>query len=83
MQYITLDELQNRLKTVCTRVADEREPCALIFAEQTSAVGVGQDDYLETLYLSSNPANAERLREGIRQYRAGRRKGIAIAPDLD
>ena len=86
MQYITLDKLQTNIKTVFTRVSDDREPLAVSLDENRSVVVVDLDDYnslMETFYLLSNPANAERLREGIRQHREGQRKVIDVTPYLD
>jgi len=38
---------------------------------------------VETLYLLSNPANANRLREGIAQHRQGLIKEIDVKAYLD
>ena len=86
MQYITLNELQTNIKTVFSRVSDDREPLAISLDKNRSVVVVDLDDYnslMETLYLLSNSANAERLREGIKQHKSGQRKVIDVTSYLD
>jgi len=49
-------------------------------------MNVDADEYnslMETFYLLRSPANAERLREGIRQYNEGQRKTIDVKAYLD
>ena len=41
------------------------------------------DSLVETLYLTGSPANAERLRKGMRQHQAGQYKEIDVTPYLD
>lgn len=83
MQHISLDRLQTNIETVFTRVSDDREALAVALDENRSVVIVDLDDYnslMETLHLLRHPANVERLREGIRQHRAGQRTTSPPAP---
>ena len=86
MQHITVNELIQDLKGAFTRVSDDREPLAISLDETRAVVVVDLDDYnnlMETFYLLSNPANAERLREGIIQHREGKTKEIDVTAYLD
>jgi antitoxin YefM len=86
MEHITIDELQKELKSIFVRVADDQEPITVAVDKDTEVVVVDADEYfslMETIYLLRSPANADRLREGIRQHREGQRKTIDVNAYLD
>ena len=86
MQHVTLKKLQQNFETFFAHVTDDREPLAISVDENRSVVVLDLDDYnslIETMYLLSNPVNAERLREGMKQHREGKRKEIDVTAYLD
>lgn len=86
MEHIRVDELEKKLKSIFNRVSDDQEPISVIIDEGREVVIVDADEYnslMETFYLLRSPANAERLREGIRQYNEGQRKTIDVEAYLD
>jgi len=86
MEHITVDELEKKLKSIFNRVSDDQEPISVVIDEGKEVIIVDADEYnslVETFYLLRSPANAERLREGIRQYNEGQRKTIDVKAYLD
>jgi antitoxin YefM len=77
MKTLSSTELRANLSAVMDRVNDDHEPVIVTRAKGKPVVMVSLEDWAsmdETTYLLSSPANAQRLRESIRQLNEG--KGI-------
>ena len=86
MENLTASEFRSRLKAVLNRVNDNHEPVSIRRSGGRTVVVMDGGDYasiMETLHLVRNPANAERLQEGMRQHREGKSKEIDVTPYLD
>ena len=86
MEQITVRQLRRGLKDIFARVADDQEPISIIVDQERKVVILDADDYeslMETLFLLRSPANAKRLREGMRQHRQGQVKSIDAKAYLD
>ena len=86
MEHVTPSELRTHLKTILIRINDDHEPVVVIRDKGRSVVILDADDYasiMETVYLTRNPVNADRLREGIRQHQTGQWKEIDVTAYLD
>lgn len=77
MQTITYSRLRQNLANALDQVNLDHEPMLITRQNGKEAVLISYEDYRsieETLYLLSNPANAERLLKSISELEAG--KGI-------
>jgi antitoxin YefM len=86
MDHLTASEFRAKLKSVLDRVNDNHEPVSIKRPGGRAVVIMDADDYesiQETLHLTRNPANAERLGKGMQQHRDGLRKEIDVTPYLD
>jgi len=86
MEEITVNELKKDLEGVFIRVSDDQQPVSVTVDQDRKVVVVDADEYnsiMETFFLLRSPANAERLREGIRQHRQGQVKTIDVEAYLD
>jgi antitoxin YefM len=86
MEHVTPSELRTHLKTILNRVNDNREPVVVVRGKGRSVVMLDAGDFdslMETFYLTRNPVNAERLREGMRQHQSGQYREIDVTPYLD
>ena len=86
MEHITIDEFEEKLRNVFVRVADEQEPISVVMDEGREVILVDGDEYrsvMETFYLLRSPANAQRLRQGIRQHKERKTKSINVEAYLD
>jgi len=86
MEHITIDEFEEKLRNVFVRVADEQEPISVVIDEGREIILVDGDEYrsvMETFYLLRSPANAQRLRQGIRQHKERKTKSINVEAYLD
>lgn len=66
MQTIQATDLQRQLSLLSKRIIQQHEPIRIVSNETENMVVMSEQDYLslqETLYLLSNPQNAERLRQ--------------------
>lgn len=75
MNAVTLGEAERDLGRLISRVVEDAEPTIVVGDAGAKAVLVSLDEYnswQETLYLLSNPANAEHLRRSIAEAKAGR-----------
>lgn len=64
METVSYTEARNRLKALMDHVAADHEPVRIRRRDGESVVMLAEADFAglqETLYLLSNPANAERL----------------------
>lgn len=86
MENLTASEFRSRLRAVLDLVNDNREPVSIRRSGGRAVVVMDANDYasiIETLHLVRNPANAERLQEGMRQHREGKNKEIDVTSYLD
>jgi antitoxin YefM len=86
MQKITADQFPDYVRTILKNVIENQEPVSVKIDDDSEVVIVDAEDYagvMETFHLLRNPANAGRLREGIRQHRAGMKKEIDVKTYLD
>ena len=71
--------MKRKLRNVFVRVADEQDQISVVMDEGREVILVDGDEYrsvMETFYLLQSPANAERLRQGIRQHKERKTKSI-------
>ncbi len=64
MPTINYSELGENLPTLIEKLNDDHEPLCLEFPNSMKAILLSEQDYsslIETLYLLSNPVNAEKL----------------------
>lgn len=74
MDAITYSSARKRLVETMERVCDNHEPIIVTRRNARPVVMMSLDDFNaieETAYLLRSPANAERLRESIKQAEAG------------
>lgn len=74
MDVLSYSETRARLKEVMDRVVEDRSPVVITRQKAEAVVMVSLADWNameETLHLLSSPANAESLREAIRQLDEG------------
>ena len=75
MRIITYTEARNNLKTVLDTAIDDADVAIVTRRDGQNAVVMGQDYYnslMETLHLTSSPANVTHLAKSIAQYKAGK-----------
>ncbi len=81
MQATNYSYARNNLKTLINRVCDDYEPCIITSKENKNAVLISLEEFnamKETLYLSRNPINHDRILEGIKQIESGISKVVDI-----
>ncbi len=74
MNAITVNEAKNDLSRVIERVTADAEPMIICGEGSQKAVLLSLEEFnswQETLYLLSNPANADHLRQSIAEVREG------------
>ena len=77
MDVISYSDTRANLKEVMDRVVEDRAPVVITRQKAEAVVMVSLADWTameETLHLLSNPANASRLHDAIRQLDAGKGK---------
>lgn len=75
MDAINYSEARKRLVETMERVCDNHEPIIVTRRNARPVVMMSLDDFNaieETAYLLRSPANADRLRESVRQAEEGR-----------
>jgi len=75
MDAITANQAQQDINRLIEQVISDAEPTIICNDQGKRAVLLSLDEFNsweETLYLLSNPANAEHLRKSIRQDQAGK-----------
>jgi len=75
MQAVTLKEAKLNLERIVEQVIADAEPAIVVTETGEQVVFLPLDEYnswKETLYLLSNPANAERLRKSMAEAQAGK-----------
>jgi len=86
MEHITIGEFEKKVRNVFIRMADLHEPISVVMDEDREVILLNGAEYkslIETSYLLSSPANAERLRKGIQQHKEGKLKSINVEAYLD
>jgi antitoxin YefM len=74
MDHVSYSELRQNLKKHLDKVCDDRAPLVVMRRNSEPVVVLSLADYEsleETLYLLSDPANAEHLRKSMAQANAG------------
>jgi antitoxin YefM len=74
MDVLSYSDTRAKLKEVMDRVVDDHTPIVITRQKAEAVVMVSLADWNameETVYLLSNPTNAARLREAIRELDAG------------
>ena len=74
MTAITVNEAKENLERIINEVLEKDEPAILRTDSGEQVVVLPLDDFnswKETIYLLSNPANAEHLRKSIEEARSG------------
>lgn len=77
MDALSYSTVRENLAETMERVCDDHEPVIITRKKSRSVVMMSLEDYNaieETAYLLRNPANAENLRESIKQYEEGKYK---------
>ncbi len=75
MNAVTVNEAKRNLEQLIEQVIANAEPTIVVTESGQQAVFLSLDEYntwKETLYLLSNPTNAEHLRTSIAEAQAGR-----------
>lgn len=76
MEAMTSNQAKQQLDELINRVILDAEPTILFNEQGKQAVLMSLDEFnswQETLYLLSNPANAEHLRKSIAQANSGKK----------
>ncbi|AGW95533.1 MULTISPECIES: type II toxin-antitoxin system Phd/YefM family antitoxin [Cupriavidus] len=87
MRTVHFSDARNNLKAVIDQAIDDHDAVLITRRDAPNAVIMSQEQYdswMETMYLMSNPANAQRLMESLAQLRQG--KGVErqlIDPDAE
>ncbi|ODV41615.1 prevent-host-death protein [Cupriavidus sp. UYMMa02A] len=81
MRTVHFSDARNNLKAVIDQAIDDHDAVLITRRDAPNAVIMSQaqyDSWMETMYLVSNPANAQRLLESLAQLRQG--KGVERQP---
>jgi antitoxin YefM len=84
MIHVSFTDLRKRLAHFMDRAVDDRAPVLVTRQGHEPVVMMAQSDYdsmAETLHLLSNPANRERLEQGLAEAERGER--IEVTWDED
>ena len=74
MNTTTLNSAKQNLETLIQQVENDAEPVLIMVDEDRKAVLMSEREFnswQETIYLLSNPANAEHLRKSLAEADAG------------
>ena len=86
LQNISFQECSTQFPKVFDRVLNNHEVVSISKESEQTVVMLEAKEYnslIETLYLLSNSANTNRLREGIAQHQQGLVREIDVAAYLD
>lgn len=75
MQTVSYSEARNRLASLIDEATRDRKPISITRNGEATVVLLAAEEYdalQETLHLLSTPANAERIRKGLKDYAAGK-----------
>jgi antitoxin YefM len=79
MQVVTYSEARHDLKNVMDNACSNHEPVLITRRKGESVVLVSLEDYesiMESEYLLSNPTNASRLLQSLKDARSGKRTSM-------
>ena len=74
MNTTTVNSAKQNLENLIRQVENDAEPVLIMVDEESKAVLMSEREFnswQETIYLLSNPANAERLRKSLAEADAG------------
>ena len=74
MNTTTIDSAKQNLENLIQQVENDAEPILIMLDEERKAVLMSEREFnswQETIYLLSNPANAEHLRKSLAEAEAG------------
>ena len=74
MNTTTINSAKQNLENLIQQVENDAEPILIMVDEDRKAVLMSEREFnswQETIYLLSNPANAERLRKSLAEAEAG------------
>lgn len=82
---VSFQECSTHFPQIFERVAKNHEVISVQDAQQEVVIMDAQEynSLIETLYLLSNPSNAQRLREGVAQHKQGQVREIDVTTYLD
>ena len=86
VQQVSFQECSTQFSKVFERILKNHEVISVCDDSEQAIVMLDAKEYsglMETLYLLSNPTNANRLREGIAQHQQGLVKEIDVTAYLD
>lgn len=86
IQQISFQECNTQFPKIFDRVANNHEIISVTKEHEQAIVILDAKEYsslMETLYLLSNPVNANRLRAGILQHQHGQTREIDVTAYLD
>jgi antitoxin YefM len=86
IQHVSFQECNNQFSKIFERVLKNHEVISVSKESEQAIVILDAKEYsslIETLYLLSNPINANRLREGISQHQQGLVREIDVKAYLD
>ena len=75
MKTVSYTDARNRLSTLMESAVRDREPITITRNGAGTVVMLAEEEYsamAATLHLLSTPANAERIRQGLADYEAGK-----------
>jgi len=75
MTTLSYTNARNNLASVMKQATDDREPITITRNGHEPVVVLSMEEYEsmeETLHLISSPANAERVRQGLANFEAGK-----------
>lgn len=75
MKTVNYTEARNGLAQLIREAEEDRDAVAITRNGHASVVLILQEEYdslIETLHLLSSPANAERVQQGLNDYREGK-----------
>lgn len=85
MRVVTYSHARNALKSVLDQVVQDADVAIISRRDaEGDAVVMSLDSYnsiMETLHLTSNPANAAHLAQSIREHREGKAQARELLPD--
>lgn len=82
---VSFQECSTHFSKIFERVAKNHEVISVQEAQQEVVIMDAHEynSLIETLYLLSNPTNAQRLREGVEQHKQGLVREIDVTTYLD
>lgn len=76
MQTVSYTDARNQLARLMDTTVRDREPITITRNGEGKVVMISADEFAameETLHLLSTPANAERIRQGLSDYKSGKK----------